>query len=85
MNRGVRQDELSETIARAIWEGNAIMGTDGPMQDPIATYSFVISMISRKDVKPNVKGSGFLPPTSQYLDPPYPKRPKAVALLPSWA
>jgi hypothetical protein len=30
MNRGVRQDELSETIARAIWEGGkAIMGTDG--------------------------------------------------------
>jgi anaerobic glycerol-3-phosphate dehydrogenase len=43
------------------------MGTDGSVQDPVATYSFVIS-ISRTDVKTNVKGGGFLQPTSQYLD-----------------
>jgi hypothetical protein len=44
------------------------MGIDGSVQDPIATYSFVIS-ISRTDVKPNVKGGGgFLPPTAQYLE-----------------
>jgi hypothetical protein len=36
--------------------------------------------ISRTDVKPCVKGCGFLPPTAQYLDP-YSKRPKAAALL----
>jgi hypothetical protein len=37
MNRGVEQNKQSETIARAsIWEGKAIMGTDG--------YSFVISI-----------------------------------------
>jgi hypothetical protein len=50
MNRGVGQNELSETIAWAILEGKAIMGTDGSVQDPVATYSFVIS-ISRTDVK----------------------------------
>jgi hypothetical protein len=81
MNQGVDQIEQSETsIARAIWEGKAIlMGTDGSVQDPIASYSFVIS-ISQTDVKTNVRGGGFLPPTAQYLDP-YSKHPEAAALL----
>jgi hypothetical protein len=80
MNRGVEQNEQSETsIARAIWEGTAIMGTDGSVRDPIAPYSFVIS-ISRTDVKTTVRGGGFLPPTAHYLDP-YSKHPKAAALL----
>ena len=55
------------------------MGTDGLVRDPTATYSFVIS-ISRTDVKTNVKGGGYLPPTAKYLDP-YSKRPEAAALL----
>jgi hypothetical protein len=55
------------------------MVTDGSVQDAIATDSFVIS-ISRTDVKPNVIGGGFLPPTAQYLDP-YSKHPEAAALL----
>ena len=55
------------------------MGTDGSVQDPMATYSFVIS-ISQPDVTPEVKGGGFLPTTAQYLDP-YSKRPEAAALL----
>jgi hypothetical protein len=81
MNRCIEQNEQSETIARAIvWEeGKAIMGTDGSVRDPTATYSFVISF-SRTDVKTNVRGGGFLPPTAQYLDP-YSKRPEAAALL----
>jgi hypothetical protein len=64
MNHGVMQNELSETIVRAIWEGKAIMGTDdGSVRDPVVpTYSFVI-FISRTDVKTSVKGGGFLPPT----------------------
>jgi hypothetical protein len=80
MNRGVRQNESSETIAQAIWEGKAIMGTHGSVRDPVATnYLFVIS-ISRTDIKTSVKGGGFLPPTVQYLDP-YSKHPEAAALL----
>jgi hypothetical protein len=49
------------------------------VQDRIATYSFAIS-ISQTDVRPCVKGGGFLPPTAQYLDP-YSKCPEAAALL----
>jgi hypothetical protein len=39
---------------KACLEGKAIMGTDGSVKDPTATYSFVIS-ISRTDVKTNIK------------------------------
>jgi hypothetical protein len=52
------QDQSSETIARAIWEGNTIMGTDGSIVDPAATYSFKIShrwMSSQME-----KAAGFL-------------------------
>jgi hypothetical protein len=84
MNHGVLQNEWPETIARAIWEGTAIMGTDGSVRDPDATYSFVIS-ISQADVNTSVTGGGLLPPTAQDLDP-YSKRPEAAALLagPTW-
>jgi hypothetical protein len=61
--RGEEQNEQSETIARAIWEeGKAIMGTDGSVQDPTATYLFVIS-ISRTDMKTNVRGDWWIPST----------------------
>jgi hypothetical protein len=79
MNRNVLHNVQLEEVANAIWEGKAIMGTDGSVRDPTATYSFVIS-ISRTDVKTNVKGGGYLPPTAKYLDP-YSKRPEAAALL----
>jgi hypothetical protein len=79
MNRKVVQNVKLAEIAEAIWEGKAIMGTDGSVRDPTATYSFVIS-ISRTDVQTNVRGGGFLPPTAQYLDPSS-KCPEAAALL----
>jgi hypothetical protein len=79
MNRSVRQNELSETIAQPIWEGKAIMGTAGSVKDPVATYSFVIHLPKNRR-KTSVKGCGFLPPTAQYLDP-YSKHPKEAAAL----
>jgi hypothetical protein len=79
MNRGVMINDAKESIARAIWEGNAIMGTDGLVKNSTATYAFVISM-SQANVNTNVKGGGFLPPTPQYTDP-YSKRNEAAALL----
>ena len=79
MNRGVYLNAPRAAIAKAIWEGTAIMGTDGSIRDPIATYSFIISL-SQTAISPNVKGGGFLPPTAQYLDP-YSKRTEAAALL----
>jgi hypothetical protein len=79
MNRGVMRNDTYENIARSIWEGKAIMGTDGLVKKSKATYSFVISM-SKTNVNINVKGGGFLPPTPQYTDP-YSKCTEATALL----
>jgi hypothetical protein len=62
MDRNIERNVTYETIAKAIWEGKAIMGTDGSVRDPTATYLFVIS-ISQTDVETNVRGGGFLPPT----------------------
>jgi hypothetical protein len=66
MNHSVGQDEISETIVRAIiiWE----VRPSWVLVAPCNTYSFVIS-ISRTYVKPNVRGGGFLPLTAQYLGP----------------
>jgi hypothetical protein len=80
MNRDVLYyNTPRELIAKAIWEGTAIMGTDGSVRDPIATYSFVISL-SQEAVAVSVKGGGFLPPTAQYLDP-YSNQTEAATLL----
>jgi hypothetical protein len=68
MNHGVLTNVPKETIAKAIWEGQAIMGTDGFVCDPLATYSFVISL-SQIKVATCAKGGGFLPTTAKYLDP----------------
>jgi hypothetical protein len=79
MNRGVHTTIPENVIAQAIWDSQAIMGTDGSVKEDIATYSWVIS-ITYFGVNADVKGGGFLPPTAQYLDP-YSKRPEAAALF----
>jgi hypothetical protein len=79
MNRGVRTTLPMNVIAQAIWDGQAIMGTDGSVKAEIATYSWVLSLTST-NVTTDVQGGGFLPPTAQYLQP-YSKRPEAAALF----
>jgi hypothetical protein len=49
------------------------------MCDPLATYSFVISL-SQIKVATCAKGGGFLPTMAKYLDP-YSQRTEAAALL----
>ena len=66
-------------IAQAIWDGQAIMGTDGSVHGDTATYSWVIS-VNSLNIMADVTGSGFLPPTAQYMAP-YSKRPEAAALF----
>jgi hypothetical protein len=38
MNRGVMINDTRESISRSIWEGKAIMGTDGSVKNSKATY-----------------------------------------------
>jgi hypothetical protein len=79
MNGGVLYNTPRAMIAKVVWDGTAIMGTNGSVQEPIATYSFVISLL-QEAVEVSVKGGGFFPPTAQYLDP-YSNQTEAAALL----
>jgi hypothetical protein len=79
MNRGVLTNVPRESIAKAIWEGTAIMGTDGSVRDQLANCSFVISL-SQTNVATCAKGGGFLPITALYLDP-YSQLTEAAALF----
>jgi hypothetical protein len=79
MNRGVHTTLPMNVIAQAIWDGQAILGTDGSVTDDIATYSWVLSLTS-SNVTGDVKGGRFLPPMVQYLKP-YSKRPEVATLF----
>jgi len=41
MNRGIQTNIPRPIIAQAIWDGLAIMGTDGSVKDDTATYSWI--------------------------------------------
>jgi hypothetical protein len=79
MNRGTTLQMPEMIVAQAIWDGQAIMGTDGSVKDDITTYSWIISTMT-ETIGADVKGGGFLPPTAQYLDH-YSKCPEAAALF----
>jgi hypothetical protein len=79
MNQGVTSTTPEAIVAQAIWDGQAIMGTDGSVKGDIATYSWVISTTSNT-IGADIQGGGYLPPTAQYMDH-YSKRPEAAALF----
>jgi hypothetical protein len=55
------------TIAQAIWDGMAIMGTDGSVKNGVTTYAWVLSTTDLY-IEPDIKGGGFLPPTAPYTE-----------------
>jgi hypothetical protein len=65
-------------VAQAIWDGNAVMGTDGSVKGSTATYSWIIST-SDSDIQEDVVGGGLLPPPPCYQHHSS-KRPEAAAL-----
>ena len=79
MNRGIISTTPDAIVAQAIWDGQAIMGTDGSVKGDIATYSWVISTTSNT-IGADIQGGGYLPPTAQYMDH-YSKCPEAAALF----
>jgi len=79
MNRGICSRVPLHIIAQAIWEGQAILGTDGSVTGDVATYSWVLST-DYNDINADVKGGGFLPTMAEYLDP-YSKQPEAMVLF----
>jgi hypothetical protein len=68
-------------VAQAIWEGQAILGTDGSVRADVATYAWVLA-VNKDGIEANVKGGGLLPRSAQYMQP-YSKRPEAAALYAS--
>jgi hypothetical protein len=52
MNHGVMIHDLKENIAAAIWEGKAIMGTDGLVKQSTATFPEQTSPPMSKVVDP---------------------------------
>jgi hypothetical protein len=79
MHRGVQTTTPCPVIAQSIWDGLAIMGTDGSVKEDTATYSWIIST-TQDEIHPDVKGGGLLPPPAMYTDH-YSKRPEAAALF----
>jgi hypothetical protein len=65
-------------IAQAIWDGLAILGTDGSVKGDTATYSWILST-TIDTINPDVTGGGLLPSPATYTDH-YSKRPEAAAL-----
>jgi hypothetical protein len=65
MNRGLYTTTPHATIMQSIWDGLAIMGTNGSICQGIATYSWIIST-TNDEVEQDVKGGGYLPPPAQY-------------------
>ena len=60
MNRGIITNTPLAIIAQAIWDGHAIMGTDGSVTEDLATYSWII-FTTNYDINADVKGGGFFP------------------------
>ena len=53
------------TIAQAIWDGQAILATDGSVQTDNATYAWILST-TNDTIGQDVTGGGLLPPRATY-------------------
>jgi hypothetical protein len=69
------------TVAESIWQGDAIVGTDGSASNDQGTYSFVIlTNIANESPTVSVKCGGNLPNLAEYIDMDS-HRPEAAALF----
>ena len=78
MHRGTQCLTSLPTMAQAIWDGQAILATDGSIKNNIATYAWIISN-SNDTIAQDISGSGLLPPSAPYAHHAS-KRPEAAAL-----
>jgi hypothetical protein len=69
MLRGYQRTTPLQEIAESIWQGNAIVGTDGSAANDHGTYSFVIlTNIANESPMLSVKCRGNLPNLAEYID-----------------
>ena len=78
MLRGTQHTTLLHIAAQSLWDGQAILATDGSVKDDVATYAWVIST-TNDTVGPDIKGGSLLPPSAPYANCAS-KRPEAAAL-----
>ena len=58
---------LINIAAQAIWDGQAILATDGSVKDNIATYAWVLST-TNDIISQDITGGGLLPPSALYAN-----------------
>jgi hypothetical protein len=78
MHLGTRHNTSLPITAQAIWDGQAILATDGSVKDSKATYAWIIST-NNDQITPDIQGGGILPLSAQYAKHAS-KRPEAAAL-----
>jgi hypothetical protein len=79
--RGYQQTMSLQMVAESIWQGDAIVGTNGSAANDHGTYSFVIlTNIASEPPTVSVKCGGNLPNLTEYIDMDS-HRPEAAALF----
>lgn len=78
MHRGTHHTASPMMIAQAIWDGQAILATDGSVRHDSATYAWIIST-TNDTISQDVASGGLLPPSAP-LTHHASKRPEAAAL-----
>jgi hypothetical protein len=61
MHRGTQTSVPLAQIAEALWNGQAVLGTDGSVIGQKATYSWILST-TLDVIVVDARGGGFLPP-----------------------
>ena len=78
IHRGTQTSVPLAQIAEALWNGQAVLGTDGSVIGQKATYSWILSTTSDVIVA-DARGGGFLPPPARYTEYSS-KRPEGAAI-----
>ena len=78
MHLGTRHHTSLPVTAQAIWDGQAILATDGSVKNNKAIYAWIISN-NPDQITTDIQGGGILPPSAQYAKHAS-KRPEAAAL-----
>jgi len=69
MLRGTKLHVHPQALATALWNGDAIIGTDGSVLDEKGSYAFVI-MINLTQAEPTLalQSGGWMSPTAEFID-----------------
>ena len=78
MNLGTCHHTSLTATAQAIWDGQAILATDGSVKNNKATYAWIITN-DHDQITTDIQGGGILPSSAKYAKLAS-KRPEAAAL-----